>query len=437
MSEPTKPKFDAIPLTPPAAKSEPAAKPPDALAKPTRSAWVAEVLRLAAKPTKQKGVVAAGLMSLVGGAAAAKLLMPTRPTPDTSLYEVADNAKSSEAAPLPPATVPPSTPPVEKLDIPLPPPVLPPPILPLPIVAETLTVPEFGPPYPHAAVVGGIVGQVPLYDLRRAEVPPRAFIATTAVVLANAFDPPSLPLPGATPPPPPSLGDLALPNLNLPPLAAPLPPPGGTQLAPPTLPEAQLAPPTLPPPSPVLGTPPTSIKIEPAIKFEEVPLRPALPAPASPPPAPLKITPVSQSMPEARTSFDVDVHEIRSGDTYASISKKYLGDDRYADAIRAYNKEAALTAGATADIPPIHVLRKKFATLVSRPAEWAPAAATPGGKTYEVPAGGITLKGIAKLAYGDEIDWTKIWNLNLQRKPDEVLPEGTIVRVPDDARVGK
>ncbi|MGL4421055.1 MAG: hypothetical protein ACRCZF_10355, partial [Gemmataceae bacterium] len=156
---------------------------------------------------------------------------------------------------------------------------------------------------------------------------------------------------------------------------------------------------------------------------------------------------------EARTSYDVDVVTIRTNDSYASISKKILGDERYAEAIKAYNRGIALNQGNSIDVPPIYILRKDFGNLINRTviperAEWnAPGTNSPVRrpvpgdapltKTYIVPAGGITIEGIAKLAYGDEREWSRIWNLNAKFSPREVLEEGQRIKVPEDSRVGK
>jgi nucleoid-associated protein YgaU len=155
---------------------------------------------------------------------------------------------------------------------------------------------------------------------------------------------------------------------------------------------------------------------------------------------------VSNAVPN--TSFDVDLHEVKAGDTYAGISQKYLGDARYGEAIRAFNQQMPAEPGRKVQVPPIHVLRKNYPQLIGRPTtadrgtEWAPAgrsATTPGGgyKTYEVPRGGINMRGIAREAFGDDTQWSKVWNLNPKFKPDEQLEEGTKLLLPSDARVGR
>jgi hypothetical protein len=102
-------------------------------------------------------------------------------------------------------------------------------------------------------------------------------------------------------------------------------------------------------------------------------------------------------------------------------------------------------------VPPIHVLKKRYPNLIGRPvsterpagrgAEWVPAAdgrqADGGAKTYTVPPGGITLKKVAKEAFGDELEWRRVWDLNPKYSPQEVVPEGTKLVLPSDAKVGR
>jgi nucleoid-associated protein YgaU len=186
------------------------------------------------------------------------------------------------------------------------------------------------------------------------------------------------------------------------------------------------------------------------------------PRPADPPPAILPLAkpagdstarPGAPSV-EPRTDFDVDLHEVRAGDTYSTISQKYLGDTRYARAIQAFNGDRPVGQLGKVQVPPIHVLRKQFAAYIGKPeatdrqtnsgtggtTEWQPAASgerrgsSPPSdavtKTYTVPPGGATMRGVAKAAFGDDQQWSKVWDLNPKYKPDEVLPEGTKLLLP-------
>src|SRR5262249_44973700 len=75
------------------------------------------------------------------------------------------------------------------------------------------------------------------------------------------------------------------------------------------------------------------------------------------------------------TSFDVDLYEPRAGDTYESISREFYNDTRYATALREFNKGQPLQGGKQVEVPPIHVLRKRFPQLVGANPAAMPAAA--------------------------------------------------------------
>ena len=103
-------------------------------------------------------------------------------------------------------------------------------------------------------------------------------------------------------------------------------------------------------------------------------------------------------------------------------------------------------------MPPSHVLRKRYPSLSGRPEaatdrpadrqpEWTAAGPARGGpagsRTYTVPPGGVTLKGVAKAAFGDELEWRKVWDLNPKFSPEEPIPEGTRLALPADAKIGR
>jgi len=140
-----------------------------------------------------------------------------------------------------------------------------------------------------------------------------------------------------------------------------------------------------------------------------------------------------------REDYDVDVHYAVSGDSWGGISKAHLGDERYAEALRAYNSNRPLAANQPVDVPPLHVLRKQFANLVSAPRRSEPqdAPRTGGGRTYEVPSGGLTLKQLARDAFGDENLWGQIWEMNPKLRADEPIAGGTRIKLPSDAKIGE
>ena len=94
------------------------------------------------------------------------------------------------------------------------------------------------------------------------------------------------------------------------------------------------------------------------------------------------------------------------------------------------------------DVPPIHVLRKQYANLIAASKPVEPVVrevprASGGPRTYEIPAGGLTLKELAKKALGDENYWGQIWELNPKLRADEPVPAGTKIKLPSDSRIGE
>jgi hypothetical protein len=166
---------------------------------------------------------------------------------------------------------------------------------------------------------------------------------------------------------------------------------------------------------------------------------------------------VSETVP--RTTFDVDLYEPKANDSYESISQEYYNDKRYAAALKAHNGNLPLQGGRAVEVPPIHILKKKFPGQVgavtpaggtSTPSTggplWSPATTKPdptpiraagaGRGVYVVPQGGMTMKAIARLTLGNEQRWRDIFDLNPHfTNPDDVLTAGTELRLPTDARI--
>ena len=86
--------------------------------------------------------------------------------------------------------------------------------------------------------------------------------------------------------------------------------------------------------------------------------------PLDPEPIPmLKLTPPAIDVPtpvavEAKTDYDVDIHKLRAGDTYAAISEKFYGVATFANALRGYNDNADLTRLRDVQVPPMHIIKK-------------------------------------------------------------------------------
>jgi hypothetical protein len=168
-------------------------------------------------------------------------------------------------------------------------------------------------------------------------------------------------------------------------------------------------------------------------------------------------TPVTTAAREPDTSFDVDVHTVKQGESYASISKSYYGDASFGDALRTYDAARGRSDG-TVHVPPVWVLRKRYPQMIRGEAPVTPAATVPAERTT-VPvtttgggewntAGGtkgksfttarpMTMREVAKDAFGDELYWNRVWELNLNLSTDAVLPTGTKVNLPADSRIGQ
>jgi nucleoid-associated protein YgaU len=154
----------------------------------------------------------------------------------------------------------------------------------------------------------------------------------------------------------------------------------------------------------------------------------------------------------AQTSFDVDLHEPKQGDTYSSVSKDFYNDVKYAQALQAYNGNRPLQGGMHVEVPPIHILKKRYPQMIAGavPAVttagaksgdgWGPAGqASPafrasGQRTFTVPTGGLTMGAIARDTLGSQYRWRDIYDLNPALSPGDVLPAGTVVKIPTESK---
>jgi len=161
------------------------------------------------------------------------------------------------------------------------------------------------------------------------------------------------------------------------------------------------------------------------------------------------VTPVAAIERSPTTSFDVDIHEPKAGDTYEAISREFYNDTRFAAALRAYNRNKPLQGSGPIDVPPLHILKRYSqnqpqsgvvpVSQVNTQPEWGSAAAsapvrTSAAKSFRVPTGGMSMRAVARLTMGNEQRWNDIYALNPQLRPDEILPAGTDLRLPADAR---
>lgn len=149
----------------------------------------------------------------------------------------------------------------------------------------------------------------------------------------------------------------------------------------------------------------------------------------------------------ATTTFDVDLYEPTKIDTYSTISKEFYNDAKYAAALAEYNGRRALQGGVRVEVPPIHVLKRRYPQLVgavvpasiSVPAKdpWGPSTeGTPAfrptaPRTFTVPTGGLRMAEIARVTLGSPTKWSDIYDLNPQLSPSDLLPAGTVVKIPE------
>ena len=158
-----------------------------------------------------------------------------------------------------------------------------------------------------------------------------------------------------------------------------------------------------------------------------------------------------------KTDFDVDMYDPKANDSYESISLEWYNDRRYAAALWAFNEKKPLQGGLYVNVPPIHILKRRFpaqaggavtpvggAAVPSATPQWGPAGDKPdaparavgaGRGAYVVPPGGMTMKAVARLTLGNEQRWRDIYDLNSNLRPDDVLPPGTELKLPPDARL--
>ncbi len=164
-----------------------------------------------------------------------------------------------------------------------------------------------------------------------------------------------------------------------------------------------------------------------------------------------------------------DVHRIEpSQTTFAQLSQRWYGTDKYADALLEYNRRHLLNRLNT-DLqrsPPVlapnqpiyyphpNVLESDFAAYIKTPG--APArpgssgppvvqlspptplsatgnAAADATVAYRVPQTDHVLR-IAQQTLGNMNDWTEIVRLNPSLRTDQPIPAGTVLRLPAKAR---
>jgi hypothetical protein len=445
--------------------------------------WVKDAAKDLARPSK-KFAIAAGVLSLVGGAAALNFVFPTLLRPAAPAPATKPHDEPTPLAAVPTrvrAQEPPTEPkalPAKRLD--LPPPAMLPELAPIPAPAlPEPKLPASAPPAPVLDFAPPVVIQAqakePAVPVIPAPAPviPEVKPPTVAPVVPEIKPVVPAPTPVPVPVPPPVSPPLPVPPPDPLPLPAPVvapkpdvkPLPKADPVALPPVkpvdpPKLEPVPASLPAPEPSpfrpVGSGPKPELPKPETPKPELPKaeqpkpeppKTELPKFETPPPVKPTVQPVTNT--EApRTDFDVDLHEPRAGDTYESISKQFYGDAKYAEALKAFNANRQLGAGGSVQVPPMYVLRKKFTGLLSarpvaqpvpveanRPAvEWK-AGSAPAG--YATPRAGMTLWDVAEDVFGDRKQWQRVWDANPRLDPNAPLPAGTSLMLPSDARAGR
>jgi hypothetical protein len=158
------------------------------------------------------------------------------------------------------------------------------------------------------------------------------------------------------------------------------------------------------------------------------------------------------------TDFDVDLHYVKPGESFASIAKLHYADERYGPPLELFNRRAGFD-GRIVQLPPTHWIKKQIngmnsgVTPVSRTFPAATSSTSPQASTvsgdqwtaannantyrfYELTTT-RTFRELAKDAFDNEQDWQRIFDLNPSYSSDARLPAGARVRLPADARIGR
>jgi hypothetical protein len=172
-------------------------------------------------------------------------------------------------------------------------------------------------------------------------------------------------------------------------------------------------------------------------------------------------------------SFVVETYRAGPSDTFASISNHYYRSDRYERALLQFNRDHHLaTAAVLRDppvltgenvyVPPRDVLENRYGQLipghlaarvagppvVASAPKVAPPAETPvipvsawatptKTRPYRVQGQGERLYDVARHTLGNPNRWAEIYRLNPQLAPENVVPAGTLLQLPPDARVAQ
>ncbi|MFL5340590.1 MAG: hypothetical protein ACJ8F7_10610 [Gemmataceae bacterium] len=300
-------------------------------------------------------------------------------------------------------------------------------------------------------------------------------------VPAPKIDPPAVPkveLPGTLRTDPPKMDVPVLSKMDPPappkiePPAIKTDPPAVPKIEPiPPAPKLNNDPPGLEPPPPFptqpkTDTAPKSPTIEPAIK--PVPEAGGTTATLGTPMPAATIDahalsgrpdPVAAPTDVRQDSYEEEWYQCQASDTFDTISQRAFNTNKYAQALRMYNRERqssdnlrdlnpVLRARQTIRIPPARILERYYPSAVPGLPATAPRTSgvptsLPGGNIpstppsddtpegeYKVPRSNMTLRDIAKEKLGKSEDWYKIFQLNRWLNPDEPVPVGAMLHMP-------
>jgi hypothetical protein len=246
----------------------------------------------------------------------------------------------------------------------------------------------------------------------------------------------------------------------------------------------------LPPPPPFSNTsPPQPRGLIPPPPTDNVPV-PIVPVPGAgttnPPPSPPLPMGNNTSPPAAPDSrprppieLSVDSYEeewylCRDRDTFRLISEKFYYSPKYERALLLYNRDRQpgnpglttdspiLRGGDRVLVPPARILERRFPAEVSNAAASSPSAppptfndpprpgtnqpivqmgtpqalGNPKDPVYRVRGSGETLQEIARRTMGDSRKWDRIFRLNPTLNPNQLIPGGTLLRLPPEANAG-
>ncbi len=346
-------------------------------------------------------------------------------------------------APPPPGSSLPDTPKLPKVKLPSVPPT--PPTPPAPVTPKTpVAKPEKKKPVVKPAV-------------RKPEVKKGTPTGGAPTVNNIKLVPPPTPTP--TPPsvkvePPKVTPTPRLPKVKM---SQPLPPPGGSETEvtpPPPLGGDRIKPvPSTPiPPSPP-APPPSEVQPEPP-KLSPTPIRKSEPPRTFPgeseasQPGGTRLNPSRLPVKETPVvvTFTEREYVCKTGDTYASIAKKEYMTDKYAEALRLYNRydalvprdraprDATLREGDLIVIPDLTALEARYSRFIAGyrplPTTRSVRKTSTRSRNYLVSRAGQTMREIAREQLGDSERWREIRDLNPQYAPNYEIPGGQSVRLP-------